>query len=110
KSCRYHRLTFAAMKKSQSTTTDRAMMVNRRFPFKDAMSEPQYTGRLRRESSPPAFRSENRQQPEEDDHQFQSFVLRSCLSKWNTFFQKSVHFQSAVFYSSLNCELIKSFI
>ncbi|CAA0826233.1 Unknown protein, partial [Striga hermonthica] len=67
KSCRYHRLTFTAMKKSHSTTTDRATMINRRFPFKDAMSESQYTGRLRRKSSPPAFRLEIRQQPGEDD-------------------------------------------
>ncbi|CAA0833706.1 Unknown protein, partial [Striga hermonthica] len=67
KSCRYHRLTYAATKKSQSTTTDRAMMTNRCFPFKDAMPESQYIGRLQRESSPPAFRLEIRQQPGEDD-------------------------------------------
>ncbi|CAA0825676.1 Unknown protein, partial [Striga hermonthica] len=37
---------------------------------------------------------------------FQSFVLRSCLISRNTFFQKSVHSQSAVSYNSLNCELM----
>ncbi|CAA0833373.1 Unknown protein, partial [Striga hermonthica] len=47
-SCRYHRLTYAATKKGQSIATDRARMTNRRLPFKDAMLESRYTGRLQR--------------------------------------------------------------
>ncbi|CAA0815829.1 Unknown protein, partial [Striga hermonthica] len=46
---------------------------NRCFLLKDAMSTSQYTGRLRRESSLPAFRSEIRQQPAEDDPHISEF-------------------------------------
>ncbi|CAA0840470.1 Unknown protein, partial [Striga hermonthica] len=48
-SCRYHRLTYAATKKDQSTATDRARMTT--DAFHDVMLEFQYTGRLQRVAS-----------------------------------------------------------